>query len=113
MADDQLIEGKALPIAQACLRLAGKELTAHSTPDATHVSYDLPLPAGPKQLEAMFPEASGAPLLGALCLSRTPLNQYRRARNAKMARKISCGLGAFSTRSHALIHRRSIKLFYE
>ena len=65
LADDQLQEGKALPIAQARLRIAEKEWTAHGTPEATHLSFELPLPAGPAQMEATFLDASGAPLLGA------------------------------------------------
>jgi arylsulfatase len=60
-----LPQGKAMPIAQARLQMAGQDLTAKSAPGAKSVSFRLKLNQGKTMLHAWFQDAGGNDLCGA------------------------------------------------
>jgi arylsulfatase len=66
LTDGELPPGKAIPIAQARLRIADKDQTqGASGSDAQHITFRLSLPKGRTTMEATFLDAAGQPLLGA------------------------------------------------
>jgi arylsulfatase A-like enzyme len=67
--DGTLLAGKALPVASAWLRAAGVERTKAVPDSSSDVTFRLPLPRGPAQIQSWWYDDEGNQLAGAYYLS--------------------------------------------
>jgi arylsulfatase A-like enzyme len=71
VTDGRFVAGVPLPIAAARLRIAQHDLRATPDPDGRAVRFEVPLAAGPVELQTWFLDAAGAEICGAYYVTVT------------------------------------------